>query len=107
MQIDWDALWAELTGRFSMGEESIHGPEHWRRVERHAMELAEHSGGDLLVVRLFAVFHDVCRVNDGRDDDHGARGAEQAVAPAWSSVRIVGCAIFPASLCLHLASPVN
>ncbi|HEY3418809.1 MAG TPA: HD domain-containing protein [Armatimonadota bacterium] len=79
MQIDWDALWKELIGQFSLGADSIHGPEHWRRVERHAVELAEHNGGDLLVVRLFAVFHDVCRVNDGRDDEHGARGAEQAL----------------------------
>ncbi|MHB9026175.1 MAG: hypothetical protein ACYC7E_18715 [Armatimonadota bacterium] len=79
MQIDWDALWEELIGHFSMGEESIHGPEHWRRVERHAVELAEHSGGEILVVRLFAVFHDVCRENDGRDDAHGARGAAQAL----------------------------
>ncbi len=78
MAIDWDALWAEIENGFALGAESIHGPSHWRRVEGHAVRLAEASGGDVLVARLFAVFHDSCRVNDSRDDAHGARGAELA-----------------------------
>ncbi|MHB9134808.1 MAG: HD domain-containing protein [Armatimonadota bacterium] len=78
MQIDWDTLWEHLAGQFALGEHSIHGTEHWHRVERHAVRLAEHSSGDILVVRLFAVFHDVCRQNDGSDEAHGARGAELA-----------------------------
>lgn len=45
------------------------------------MRLAEHNGGDLTVVRLFAAFHDVCREHDGRDDEHGPRGAR--LAAAW------------------------
>lgn len=36
------------------------------------------GGGDILVARLFALFHDVCRESEGRDDGHGARGAELA-----------------------------
>jgi uncharacterized protein len=30
------------------------------------------------VVRLFALFHDSCRLNEGTDDGHGARGAAYA-----------------------------
>lgn len=81
MQINWTALWDEAIAHFCLGAESIHGPEHWRRVERYGMMLAEHSGGDILVVRLFAVCHDVCRWNDGIDNEHGVRGA--AAAARW------------------------
>ncbi len=80
MTIDWDHLWETLIGRFMLDEHSIHGPDHWRRVERHAVALADASGGDLVIVRLFAAFHDVCRWSDGEDSDHGARGAEFASA---------------------------
>jgi len=78
MTIDWDALWALIEDGFAMGAASIHGPSHWRRVEGHAVRLAEANSGDVLVVRLFAVFHDACRINDSRDDGHGVRGAELA-----------------------------
>jgi uncharacterized protein len=79
MDINWEQLWAHLINRFALDEFTIHGPDHWQRVERHAIDVAEHSGGDLVVVRLFATFHDVCRENDGSDPLHGARGAELAV----------------------------
>jgi uncharacterized protein len=77
--IDWAALWETMSNRFTLGMDSIHGPAHWRRVEQCGIQLVEHSDADLLVVRLFAVFHDVCRQNDSRDDEHGARGAALAV----------------------------
>lgn len=78
MSIDWDALWQQLSNRFVLPEETIHGPEHWQRVERYGVDVAVNSGGDLLVVRLFAVFHDACRINDSIDEAHGARAAELA-----------------------------
>ncbi|HEX2948258.1 MAG TPA: hypothetical protein VHV83_01585 [Armatimonadota bacterium] len=78
MDIDWNAIQELVVSHFGLGEHSIHGPEHWERVERYAVQLATHNGGDLLVVRLFAKFHDVCRQSDGIDDEHGARGAELA-----------------------------
>ncbi len=81
MQINWTALWEEAIARFCLGTESIHGQAHWRRVERYGVMLAQHSGGDVLVVRLFAVCHDVCRLSDGIDNEHGARGA--VVAAHW------------------------
>ena len=79
--IDWPALWQAAISRFALGEASIHGAAHWRRVERYGIMLAEHSEGEVLVVRLFALFHDVCRLSDQIDHEHGARGA--VLAACW------------------------
>ena len=40
------------------------------------MAIAEEGGADLTVVRLFALLHDCCCMNDGADPDHGPRAAE-------------------------------
>jgi uncharacterized protein len=77
-EIAWDVLWAHLAGCFTLGEETIHGLDHWRRVEAHGVWLAERTGGDVVVARLFAAFHDVRRLSDGTDAEHGARGAALA-----------------------------
>jgi uncharacterized protein len=70
-----DRLWPCVLAQFSADAHSIHGPEHWRRVERNGLLLASRTGADAEVVRLFALFHDCQRINDGHDPDHGARGA--------------------------------
>ena len=59
---DSAALARTVSGTFALGSHSIHGPSHWRRVERNGLWLAERSSGDVFVVRLFAWFHDSCRV---------------------------------------------
>ena len=56
----------------------IHGLKHWARVYDNGLLIAEDSGADRDVVQLFALFHDSCRENDGRDPCHGFRGAELA-----------------------------
>ena len=61
---------------FKCGSHSIHGPGHWQRVEAFGLSIAESSGADLTVVRLFALLHDSCRLDDGEDLDHGPRAAE-------------------------------
>ncbi len=79
---DLDGLW-EMVAAQSHSQEcpwSVHGPEHWRRVERNGLLLAGRTGADITVVRLFALFHDSRRENDGVDDDHGRRGAEYAAS---------------------------
>lgn len=73
-----DDLWPLVAGQFHSPGYSVHGPDHWRRVERNALLLATRTGADIAVVRLFALFHDSRRENDGWDDGHGARGAEYA-----------------------------
>lgn len=65
----------------------IHGVSHWRRVERNGLWLAQHTGADVAVVRLFAAFHDSQRVDDEDDPLHGPRAARYLEA-----MRIrVGC----------------
>ena len=59
-------------------ESELHGPAHWQQVERNGLLLATETGADIVVVRLFALFHDSKRANDGPDIVHGARGAEFA-----------------------------
>jgi uncharacterized protein len=70
----FDRIWVDSTSRQSM----THGISHWSRVERNGLFLCQHTDADPVVVRLFALFHDSMRVNDGTDPDHGKRGAEYA-----------------------------
>ena len=76
--IDFERLWEIVSRQFQCGAHSDHGPSHWRRVERNGLLLVEHSGADLIVVRLFALFHDSKRENEFTDPDHGKRGAAYA-----------------------------
>ena len=59
-------------------ESDIHGIEHWHQVEYNGMMLAPRTGADIDIVRLFAIFHDSKRFDDGHDPEHGERGAEFA-----------------------------
>jgi uncharacterized protein len=78
MRTDWQRLWEHVTREFQCHRHSIHGPSHWRRVERNGLFVAQRSGAVQEIVRLFAVFHDSRREHDGWDDTHGARGAAYA-----------------------------
>ncbi len=79
--IDFDTLWNIIPALPSpLPSHSVHGPDHWRRVERNALILATQSGAIVPVVRLFALFHDSRRENDNHDPQHGARGAALATS---------------------------
>ena len=78
MTIDFGELWRTLGDHFQLGQWSLHGPDHWRRVERNGLDLAALTGADVVVVRLFAVFHDSCRENESYDPEHGQRASELA-----------------------------
>jgi uncharacterized protein len=79
MSFDFDRLWHHVISENDSSLEFIHGPGHWRRVERNGLLLATRTpGADPVVIRLFALFHDCQRLNDGWDPNHGARGAEYA-----------------------------
>src|SRR3954470_1056434 len=69
---DLNPLWQLVAAQFHSPAHSVHGPDHWRRVERNGLLLATRTGADVCVVRLFALFHDCRRENDGWDDGHGA-----------------------------------
>lgn len=75
---DRDALWQLVCGQVRTQQHSVHGPDHWQRVERNGLLLAERTGADIVVVSLFALFHDSRRVNECNDPGHGRRGAVYA-----------------------------
>ena len=75
MNLDFDGLWKRVAEQFHAPWYSVHGPDHWRRVERNGLLLATRTGADREVVRLFALFHDSRRENEGWDREHGARAA--------------------------------
>lgn len=57
----------------------LHGEHHWQCVALVGRELAALvRGADAEVVRLFALFHDSMRENDGHDPDHGRRASALA-----------------------------
>ncbi|MFG0335680.1 MAG: hypothetical protein ACF8TS_20160 [Maioricimonas sp. JB049] len=77
VEVDLRSLWGRAEKQFALDSCSIHGPVHWKRVEQNGIALAAATpGADLLVVRMFAVFHDCERRDDGHDPEHGPRAAE-------------------------------
>ena len=77
---DFDELIRTVSSQFRLGSYSDHGPHHWKRVEQNGLWLATQTGADLMVVRLFAWFHDAKRENECNDPDHGRRGGEYATS---------------------------
>ena len=57
-----------------LGDYSVHGVSHWDRVARNA-EVLITSDVDEQVVKAFAYIHDVERVNESDDLQHGPRAA--------------------------------
>src|SRR5215469_10188156 len=76
--IDFDSVWREIISKFRGDLGSIHGPDHWKRVESNGVQIAHENGADIIVVRLFAVLHDSCRVDDSYEVIHGERAARYA-----------------------------
>jgi uncharacterized protein len=77
--VDFDRLWRYVTEQFPLGGQSVHGPRHWRRVEKNGERLATVTpGADAAIVRLFAVFHDSRRSSEFTEHEHGLRGGELA-----------------------------
>lgn len=75
---DRSGLIALIRDEFALDWQGIHGANHWARVLHHGKNIAQIRKADLLVVELFGFLHDSCRLNDGRDPDHGKRAAEFA-----------------------------
>ena len=78
MEDYFDRLKRMIIARLMINETSIHGVSHWDRVTENGLHVAQHTGADIAVVKLFAIFHDAQRKNDEDDPDHGRRGAELA-----------------------------
>ena len=75
--IDWEKITKAVLDK-SGAQSRLHGPQHWRRVALYGQWLANQCGGDMDVIRLFALLHDSCRLNDLCDPRHGERAGEFA-----------------------------
>jgi uncharacterized protein len=67
-----------IKGQYVLDWEGIHGISHWARVWENGMRVVAETGADKRIVGYFALFHDARRFNEGRDPDHGRRGADLA-----------------------------
>lgn len=76
--IDYEKIREFVKRQSLLDPSSIHGPEHWKYVERNGLLLAKMNGADETVVKLFALFHDSRRFDDSYDIEHGPRGAKLA-----------------------------
>ncbi len=77
--IDFKIWWNFVENEFASSDSIIHGLGHIRNVEKDGIFLSEHLGADIICVRLFALFHDIKRENDGQDPEHGKRAADYVV----------------------------
>jgi uncharacterized protein len=75
-QPDFDSLRKHVESIYNGNGSFIHGFKHVQSVEQNGICLARQSGANLICVRLFALFHDIRRENDGIDPKHGKRAAE-------------------------------
>ena len=69
------ALIAIIRAQFALDWNGIHGIEHWERVRKNGLRLAQITGANPTVVKLFAYLHDSRRLDDWEDAGHGARAA--------------------------------
>ncbi len=70
--------------QFQLPLDGVHGLEHWARVCSNGYHLADREGLDADLVEYFALLHDACREDEGRDHEHGLRAAN--LAGAWRGV---------------------
>ena len=66
----------KVINKAKLANSSIHGTFHWQTVERNGLYLCQFNNADKNVIRLFAVFHDCMRENDGYDLEHGPRASK-------------------------------
>jgi uncharacterized protein len=78
INIDMPCLIDAILKDYPLPLDGAHGVAHWGRVLENGLYLAEHSGAEVAVVRLFALLHDSRRENEYEDPDHGPRAAEFA-----------------------------
>jgi uncharacterized protein len=75
-----DGLWKDISEKKSSALSLIHGLTHWRRVFENGLIIAKETRANEELVELFALFHDSCRFNDGKDPEHGMRAAKWVIS---------------------------
>ena len=69
------AILKYIEGKLNVNISGLHGINHWSRVEKLGYYLAKSNGSDIIVLSLFAYTHDLGRIDDDEDIDHGIRSA--------------------------------
>lgn len=82
--IDFAFLKSKIKEQWRLSAHSVHGEDHWHQVMRNGLFLSKKTGADETVVKLFALFHDSCRLDDLYDGEHGSRSAD--LAEKWRGV---------------------
>lgn len=77
--INFAALEKAAKEKFVLGEDSIHGPRHWKRVLENGRTLGVRLRSDIELISVFAILHDCCRENEWTDPQHGHRAATVAL----------------------------
>jgi uncharacterized protein len=99
-----------VVNQFPLGQSSIHGPSHWKRVESNGLWIASQNGADEQVVMLFALFHDCRRKVEHHDEEHGkeaARFAKQCRKDKLFEVDASQWKLLHAALCFHPCSSLS
>jgi len=73
---DFVAITTAILDDYALPWRGTHGVLHWARVWTNGLKVAEVSGADQEIVKLFALFHDSRRVNERIDPGHGQRGGD-------------------------------
>lgn len=73
-------VFKKMMSQYSLDVESgVHGYSHWARVAENALMISateNNSKSAEAVCIAFALFHDICRLNENSDYEHGCRGAD-------------------------------
>ena len=88
--IDLKPIVQAILSEYGLPWDGTHGVSHWARVLENGLRLAEETGADTEVVRLFAVFHDSQRVNEGTDGFGGDESAKTVPIVQGEVHRLVG-----------------
>lgn len=78
MPLDIPNILKTILAQYSLPLNGDHGVGHWARVMENGLRMAEMTGANVEVVKLFAIFHDSRRLNEVTDPGHGPRAAEFA-----------------------------
>lgn len=65
-----------ILGEFQLDFFGIHGFPHWARVIDNGLLLADEYALNKNILIIFALFHDIKRVRDEYDFEHGLRGGD-------------------------------
>ena len=71
-----DDLLNFLKQHYELDWYGLHGYYHWVRVRENGLRLAQINGANAKVVELFAFTHDIRRLSDGADPQHGPRASK-------------------------------